>query len=81
MDESWLNIYRSYTDVALTAEVTKLQGWLDNPFNAQTFRGGESYARSTEQIKVRLEAAIAIQQERTNPQRRIGRADFSGVQP
>ena len=63
--DRWLQIYRSYSDAELAAELTWLRGQSRNIFNAQT-EGNRSYARSTDEIKDRLAAATQATQERTN---------------
>ena len=77
MDE-WLIIYRSYDSVALAAEIVWLQTQIRNPYNAQT-EGNRSYARSTQEFRSRLAAAIQVQGEGSAGPRH-GSADFSCVQ-
>jgi hypothetical protein len=79
VEDTWLIVYRGYSDVDLASEVTWLRTQIRNPFSAQT-EGGRSYARSTAEMRDRLSAATQVTAERTQTTFvRHGTADFSGV--
>lgn len=79
MSDEWLISYRLFSDAELTAEITRLKSWAQNPFNSMT-EGNRSFARSTAEIRDRLAAALTAQQERSSSEPRHGIADFSSVQ-
>jgi hypothetical protein len=81
MAPEWYSVYRNYDDAKLDAEIAWLEGQSRNVFNSQT-EGNRSYARSTVEIRDRLDAAYQVKNER-NPSNGVGNkpliADFSGV--
>ena len=78
----WLQIYRGYSDVELTDEVTWLRKQVRNPFGSQT-EGSRSVSRSTAEMRDRLAAATQVQNERGGADNgaRHMIPDFSGFQP
>lgn len=72
----WIIIYRGYTGEQLACEKTKLQKWLNNPFDAQA-QGGKSYERSRASIVSQLAALQRVLNEKSGTPC-IGIMDASG---
>lgn len=75
--DQWREIYSTYTDGELTEEITRLKGWLNNPYSSQS-EGQRGYSRSTNELRARLRSATMEQAARGRVnQNRVGVADFS----
>lgn len=75
--EEWIDIYDSYSDEELTAEIATLKSQASNPYVTQS-EGQRGYTRSINEARSKLAAAIQIQKDRTNAHKpRHGQADFS----
>jgi hypothetical protein len=80
--DSWLQIYRGYTDEELASEITWLKVQARNPFSVQS-EGARSVTRSTSEMRDRLAAATQVTNERGGADRGLRHMvpDFSNFQP
>ncbi len=61
----WIEIYRSYSDEALAAEIAKLKQQ-DSVYTSQQV-GGKGYSKDLTAVSGKLAAAIRVQKERRQP--------------